>query len=247
MLLKTPQPYDPRVATPEKHDETVKPEKSGRFSLHNLSAAFARLTGTSEAKAPSADVAEGIDERQESPESAQCKILSPRMIVEGMLFVGNAEGRPLSSREMAAHIRDVSPREVETLIDELNELYSSTDTAYRIASEGKGFRFVLDAEFDAVRQRFHGRVREAKLTPKAIEVLSVVAYRQPINAEQVTQLRGGRSHKLLSQLVRRGLLRLERPKSSPRKPIYHTTDRFNTLFRIGSPQDLPSSEDLDDC
>jgi len=222
------------VSEPNKNDEPSGDGKPGRFSLQNLSAAFARLTGTSEAKAPSADGAEGLGERQESPESAQSNILSPRMIVEGMLFVGNADSRPLSSREMAAPIRDVSPREVETLIDELNEMYAATDTAYRIASEGKGYRFVLDAKFDAVRQRFHGRVREVKLTPTAIEVLSVVAYRQPINAEEVTQLRGGRSHKLLSQLVRRGLLRLERPESSPRKPIYHTTDRFNTLFRIGS-------------
>ncbi len=222
-------------------------EKSGRFSLHNLSAAFARLTGTSEAKPPADDVAEGFDELQGSPNSAPSNLLSPRMIVEGMLFVGNADGQPLSSREMAACIRDVSPREVETLIDELNDIYASTDTAYRITSDGKGFRFVLDAEFDDVRQRFNGRAREAKLTTKAIEVLSVVAYRQPIAAEEVDQLRGGRCHKVLSQLVRRGLLRLERPESSPRKPSYHTTDRFNTLFRIGSPQDLPSSNDLDDC
>ncbi len=235
------------MSNPPQNDETGGGEKPGRFSLHNLSAAFARLTGTSEAKSPTADVAEAFDELQASPESTGSEVLSPRMIVEGMLFVGNADGRPLSSREMAAHIRDVSPREVETLIDELNEMYATTNTAYRIACEGKGYHYVLDAKFDAVRQRFHGRVREAKLTPTAIEVLSVVAYRQPINAEEVGQLRGGRSHKLLSQLVRRGLLRLERPESSPRKPIYHTTDRFNTLFRISSPQDLPSSEDLDDC
>ena len=245
MPTKTPPTYYlPVSKSPQNNDEPSGGEKAGRFSLHNLSAAFARLTGTSEAKAPTDDVAEAAEELQASTSS---HLLSPRMIVEGMLFVGNADGRPLSSREMAACIRDVSPREVETLIDELNEIYASTDTAYRITSEGKGFRFVLDTEFDAVRQRFNGRVREAKLTPTAIEVLSVVAYRQPINAEDVTKLRGGQSYKLLNQLVRRGLLRLERPESSPRKPIYHTTDRFNTLFRIGSPQDLPSSEDLDDC
>jgi len=247
LLAETPETYYLRVSNAPNKDESGSNAKPGRFSLQNLSAAFARLTGTSEAKAPSADVAEGIDESHESPESASSKILSPRMIVEGMLFVGNADGRPLSSREMAAHIRDVSPLEVETLIDELNAMYAATDTAYRIVSEGKGYRFVLDAKFDAVRQRFHGRVREVKLTPKAIEVLSVVAYRQPINAEEVAHFRGGRSHKLLNQLVRRGLLRLERPESSPRKPIYLTTDRFNTLFHINSPQDLPSSKDLDDC
>ena len=106
---------------------------------------------------------------------------------------------------------------------------------------------VLAKEYDFIRQRFRGPVREVKLTSQVIEVLSVVAYRQPINAEGVSELRGDRSHSLLNQLVRRGLLRLERPENSPRKPNYRTTDRFNTLFRIHSPQDLPNSEDLDDC
>jgi len=147
---------------------------------------------------------------------------------------------------MAAHIRDVSPREVEALIDELNDLYAQTGTTYRIVSDREGYRLALSADFDQVRRRFLGRVREAKLTPAALEVLSVVAYRQPVDAENVTQLRGGRSHTLLNQLVRRGLLSLERVADAPRKPIYRTTNRFNTLFRIGSPADLPNSEDLDD-
>lgn len=169
------------------------------------------------------------------------------MIVEGMLFVGKPTGEPMTSREMAAHIRDVSPREVESLIDELNDSYAQTNSAYRIESVEQGFRFGLNPNLESTRQRFHGRQREAKLTPPAIEVLSVVAYRQPINAEEVTRLRGTRSHALLNQLVRRGLLQLDRPEKSPRKPVYLTTDRFNTLFRVGSPADLPSSEDLDDC
>ena len=219
--------------------------KGGRFSLNNLSAAFARLTGTA-ANTSADEVAETLEELEDSSSSGSSEVLTPRMIVEGMLFVGNSDGRPLTSREMAAHIRDVSPREVEELIDELNQQYQQSGSAYQIVGTDNGFQFVLGRQFDRLRQRFSGRVREAKLTPTAIEVLSVVAYRQPIDAEEVTKLRGNRSHALLSQLVRRGLLRLERPEQTPRKPVYHTTDRFNTLFRIGSPQDLPSSEDLDD-
>jgi segregation and condensation protein B len=112
-------------------------------------------------------------------------------------------------------------------------------------------------QHEAVRRRFGGRIREAKLTPQAIEVLSIIAYRQPVTAEEVSQLRGSRSHALLNQLVRRGLLCLERPvdlerhdggtnDNSRQQPTYYTTDRFNRLFGIDSPQDLPSSEDLDD-
>jgi segregation and condensation protein B len=237
--------YHRRVPEPPPNDEPVDPQQ-GRFSLHNLSAAFARLTNTSEPTSTTSEMAEALGELQDEATAVPSEVLSPRMIIEGMLFVGNSNERPLTSREMASHIRDVSPSEVEALIDELNQLYAQTNAAYRIARQDKGFHFVLAASFEGVRQRLRGQIRETKLTPSALEVLSVVAYRQPINAEDVTQLRNNRSHTILNQLVRRGLLRLDRPKNSARKPTYYTTDRFNTLFGIQSPEDLPSSEDLDD-
>lgn len=221
-------------------------EGAGKFSLHSLSAAFARLTGNSpEESEPAASEEDEGDVGSDSSHSG-AETLSPRMIVEGMLFVGKTDGQPLASREIATHIRDVSPREVETLIDELNESYQRDGTAYRIVSEGKGYRYDLDRQYEFIRQRFHGRTRQAKLSTAAIEVLSIVAYRQPIDTKQIDTLRGGRSATLLSQLVRRGLLRLVRPEATPRQPLYQTTERFNTLFGIGSPADLPSSEDLDD-
>ncbi len=220
--------------------------QTGRFSLHNLSAAFARLTGAATEESPPAEENESAGTLEFSSDPS-AEALSPKMIVEGMLFVGKEDGQPLTSREMAAHIRDVSPHEIESLIEQLNASYAESNAPYRIESVGKGYRFGLDSKFEPVRQRFFGRVREAKLTPQAIEVLSVVAYRQPIDAETVTRLRGGRSHALIANLVRRGLLQLSRPEHAPRKPLYSTTERFNALFQISSPQDLPNSEDLDDC
>jgi len=224
-----------------------------RFSLHRLSAAFARLTGTSESKPVAAEDANSLSNSSsdrltgsETEASPIGKAVSPRMIVEGMLFVGDSEGRPLTNRQLAANIRDVSPREVDELIVELNQCYRDSRTAYEVVSEGAGYRMQIRPELDSIRHRFSGKVREARLTPTAIEVLSVVAYRQPISADEVSKLRGSKSSGILSLLVRRGLLNLERNADSPRKPTYHTTERFNELFKVASANDLPKSEDLDD-
>ena len=219
-------------------------EDKGRYSLHGLSAAFARLTGSGSTEQPSSEIADALEEMQDPP--ALGEVLSPRMIVEGMLFVGNSEGVPLTNREMAASMRNVSPTEVDNLVVELNETYEQVGAPYEIVSAGAGYQMQIREQHDAVRQRFYGRVREAKLTPPAIEVLSIVAYRQPVTSEEVTRLRGSRSRWILNQLVRRGLLSIERPNGSPQKPTYLTTLRFNHLFRIDSPRDLPSSADLDD-
>ena len=240
--------------TDQAHSESTADAEAagGRFSLHRLSAAFARLTGNGPPNTSPPDLVESLGEIEDrSKDAALDEVISPRMIVEGMLFVGTAEGRPLTNREMAAHVRDVSPKEVDSLVQELNDQYNEAGTPYLVVSAGAGYQMQIRPQYEAIRRRFGGRVREAKLTPQAIEVLSIVAYKQPVSAEQVGLLRGSRSHALLNQLVRRGLLCLERgddgTKSGTRQqPTYYTTERFNRLFGIDSPQDLPNSEDLDD-
>lgn len=228
-------------------------DASSRFSLQRLSAAFARLTASdstepSDPEVVNRELADSLDEVQQSQSVGACEkqVLSPRMIVEGMLFVGQEDGRPLSNRSMAAHIRDVSPQEVDSLIEELNAVYAETGCCYRIVSEGAGYRMQLRAEHEALRQRLSGNTRQIRLSPHAIEVLSIVAYRQPVSAEDVAKVRGTRSTVLLNQLIRRGLLQLDRPKQAALRPVYRTTDRFNRLLNINSPAELPQSEDLDD-
>ena len=161
----------------------------GRFSLNRLSAAFARLTAGGDDATSTENIAQNFREVDDLSACEDNGVVSPRMILEGMLFVGTSSGRPLTNREMAAHIRDVSPKEVDALIGELNEQYATAGTPYQIVSEGAGYKVQLRPEYEATQRRFRGRVREAKLTPQAIEVLSIVAYRQPITAEQVGKLR----------------------------------------------------------
>jgi segregation and condensation protein B len=104
---------------------------------------------------------------------------------------------------------------------------------------------VLRPEFAAVRERFYGKIREARLSQSAIDVLSLVAYHQPITRSRVDEIRGKPSGGVLSQLVRRQLLRIERTESKPRVTHFFTTDRFLELFALDDLEDLPRTQDLD--
>jgi len=219
-----------------------------RFSLEGLSSAFARLMGapaTSSAKTAVAKPQIAL-EPDEAPEEDDSLPVTPRMIVEGMLFVGNAEGKPLAAAKIASHIRNVSPDEVDQIVGELNASYRQDETAYEIVGDSAGYRLQLRSDLGILRDQFRGQQRAAKLTPAAIEVLSIVAYRQGVSSEELNKLRGSQSHAILAQLVRRHLVRVERSKEGPRVARYHTTSRFNQLFGVSSPADLPRSEDLDD-
>ena len=171
--------------------------------------------------------------------------LSPQTILEAMLFVGNRESEPLAAARAAELMRGVSPGEIPALVDELNRRYASNGCPYRIVSRGAGFRISLQEAFHPIRNKFYGRVREARLSQAALDVLAIVAYRQPVVAEDVNRLRGIPSGHLLAQLVRRQLLGIARPPGKRRPVSYHTTDRFLDLFGLESLDDLPQSEELE--
>jgi len=231
------------------------------LSLEQLTAAFARMLGRDEGALevdqPSPEApdivmpeeddaaAEPADYDSDRPPPRDPVPISPRAIFEALLFVGHPRNLPLTSDEAASLMRGVSAGEVDLLVEALNRDYGRWRCPYRIVREQGGWRLELRDEYKALRDRFHGKVREARLSQAAVDVLAIVAYNQPVTRDEVTGLRGTPSGPVLAQLVRRLLLRLERPEAKPRTPRYYTTERFLRLFGLGSLEDLPQSQDLD--
>ena len=166
-------------------------------------------------------------------------------IVEAILFVGHEENRPIAAAELAEVIADADEGAIRAAVAELDALYQQQESALAIVEEAGGYRLVLRPDYHSVRDRFYGRVRHVKLSRQAMEVLAVVAYRQPVTADDVGELRGSDSRRIMRQLVRRQLLRVERPTDAPRRLEYRTTERFLQLFRLGGLDDLPQDEDLE--
>lgn len=232
-------------------DEELDDADDNGLSLDELGKAYAQLMGAGEDPyvPPAAGQAGGGEpsappwsDDSPPPADAACD-LSPRSILEAMLFVGHPQNLPLSARQVAALMRGVSPREIDELVVELNGLYDELGTPYRIESEGAGYLLRLRSEYHGVRDRFHGKVRAAKLSQPAIDALAIVAYRPGLTRDEVDAIRGAPTGALLNQLVRRRLVRIERPDTKPRRPRYHTTDRFLELFGLESLADLPQSDE----
>ncbi len=231
------------------------PSDDQGVSLEELAQAYADLLDRGDdpyAAVPDTETPSGIaaaveevaDEEEQPPEDEQaiCDV-SPRSILEAMLFVGHPENKPLTSEKIASYMRGVRSQEIDELIAELNETYEQEGCPYSIESVAAGYRMALRDEFGSLRDKFYGRVKAAKLSQAAIDVLAIVAYKQPMVRDDVDELRGRPSGGILTQLVRRGLLRMERPDEKPRTPRYSTTDRFLELFGLENIQDLPQSPD----
>jgi segregation and condensation protein B len=165
-----------------------------------------------------------------------------RRIVEAMLFLG---GEPLQAEKACSVVRGLTADELTRTIDELNAAYRSQGRPYRIRPWRNGYELALRPRFLHVMEKLQGVTREARLAPSAIEVLSLVAYRQPITKQDVDSLRGAESGAILRQLVRRGLLAVVHEESETASPTkYRTTQRFLELFQLRGPEDLPLMGDL---
>jgi segregation and condensation protein B len=191
------------------------------------------------------------DERQSSSGSlltsqqdAPCEI-NPRSVVESMLFVGRPDNGSISSREIAAAMRGVSPAEIDSAVAELNAIYQNDQAPYWIQQSGGGYQLVLRPEFDRVRDKFYGRIKEVRLSPSALEVLSILAYNQPATIDQLNELRGSACGAALATLIRRKLVRVDRSGAAGQLPQYSTTERFLALFGVQSLDELPRSEELE--
>ncbi|MFT7641433.1 MAG: segregation and condensation protein B [Pirellulaceae bacterium] len=224
------------------------------LSLEALSDAYAALLD--QGNDPYEEVEEPADAQQTAPvvvdipdldatdDDAQCEI-SPRSILEAMLFVGHPGNEPITSAQVAALMRGVRVREVQEMCNELNEIYRAEGSPFEIKSVDAGFSMALRPEFASLSNKFYGRIKDAKLSQQAIEVLSIVAYNQPITKNGVEKMRGKPSGGLLRQLVRRELLRIDRPDSSPKNAQYLTSDRFLRIFHLDAIEDLPQSHELE--
>ncbi len=236
------------------------------LSLEELSQAYAELIDDgADPYARNSEEEKPVDQpwEMDSFDADEACDISPSSILEAMLFVGHPENVPLTSREVAALMRGVRPTEIDTMVQELNQAYREDRCPFEIRSVGAGYRMELRPEFSALRDRFYGRIKAAKLSQNVVDVLAIVSYKQPISKNELEAIRGKPSSGILSQLVRRQLLQLVREnepdeelgdegdskaKKRRRKKTaahYYTTSRFLQVFGLSSLDDLPRSDEID--
>jgi segregation and condensation protein B len=188
------------------------------------------LQQTPETPAPTAPVPQPTPPVAETPPS-------PEQLIEAMLFVG---GYPLAPETACSAIRGLTPDRFQTALDVLNRQYRQQHRPYTIQPREDGFVLSVLPALRGLREKLYGGPREARLEQPAKDVLSVIAYRQPVEKEEVDAIRGTDSGSILRYLVRLGLVAVQhRAEAGGRAVRYGTTSRFLQVFGLGSLDDLP--------
>jgi chromosome segregation and condensation protein ScpB len=159
---------------------------------------------------------------------------TPIQILEALLFVG---GPALTAEHAAEAIRGLSPDQFRECIDTLNRVYRSQNRPYSVVHGSAGYVLRVGKKYAAVRERLYGGPREARLNQPALDVLSLVAYRQPVGKAEIDGARGADSGGVLRQLTRLGLVATETAETD--EVLYRTAARFLEVFRLRDLEDLP--------
>ncbi len=176
-----------------------------------------------------------------TPMESQAPTVSSRQVLEALLFVG---GKTLPSRQLADVLSgSTSSEDVLRLIDDLNGIYDSENRPYRIELVEGGYQMQLRSEFEKVRHRVYGvGPREVKLGQEVLEILSFIAYSQPVTEAELEGLGREGTSSIVRQLLRRELIQLKRGDQT--EVCYETTPRFLEVFGLRSMHDLPLPSDI---
>ncbi len=162
--------------------------------------------------------------------------------------VESASLDPEAEAKRAARQRDREVKAVlRQLIDELIAFYASDDRGVEIREIAGGYRMATKPEcHDAVRMFIKSLKPAMKLSLPALETLAVIAYKQPVTAPEVNEIRGVDSSGVFGSLLARKLITTAGRKQVIGRPIlYKTTKEFLMRFGLKDVAELPSMDEFE--
>lgn len=164
-----------------------------------------------------------------------------RAIVEALIY---ASPEPITIKMLCKLLSDEPQEDVVAAVDALRADYDQRPGLQCVEVAG-GFQIVTRPELhEWVRRLFHERSTQ-KLSVQALETLAVIAYKQPITALEISEVRGVNTSGVLSTLLERHLIKIVGRKNIVGRPfLYATTKEFLIRFGLRDLGDLPKIGDM---
>ncbi len=162
--------------------------------------------------------------------------------IESLIFMSE---KPISIKKIKASIDEYLPlRIIHEAIESLQFKYESDEHGINIMEVAQGYQFRTKTQYSKVIRALH-KVPQITLSPLAIEVLAIVAFKQPISKVEIDDMRGVDSGHLLRGLIDKSILKIVgKSDELGKSATYGTTDGFLELFNLKELEDLPTMSDL---
>ena len=162
-------------------------------------------------------------------------------IIEALVF---ASPEPVTVKTLVKLLDGETKEDILAAIETLKQQYARPGGLQLVEVAG-GYEIVTRPELhEWVRRMFHERTTQ-KLSVAALETLAVIAYKQPVTAPEVADIRGVNTTGVLGTLIERKLVKIVGRKQVVGRPfLYGTTREFLERFGLNDLSDLPKVEDM---
>jgi segregation and condensation protein B len=162
--------------------------------------------------------------------------------IEGLLFA--ADG-PLTLEQMRECMPEAGPEEIASALSELQAFYDESERAFQLIALPGGWQLLTRASVAPWVEKLLAGRRRQRLSRAGLEVLAIVAYRQPITRGEIEGVRGVDCGAVLHTLLDRKMIAIRgRARSVGHPLLYATTDRFLEHFGIAGVGELPKMEEF---
>jgi segregation and condensation protein B len=177
----------------------------------------------------------------EEPATTVTASAEVKAVVEALIF---ASPEPMTPKMLVKLLAEEPKEDVLAAVEALKADYENRPGLQMVEVAG-GYQIVTRPDLhEWVRRLFHER-SSAKLTVQGLETLAVIAYKQPITALEITEIRGVNTSGVLSTLLERHLIKIVGRKNVVGRPfLYATTKEFLIRFGLKDLHDLPKIEDM---
>ena len=172
-------------------------------------------------------------------------------IIEALIF---SSDDPLPTSDIIKAIKEIdgsdteiTPKDVESSVNYLNERYEDDEKAFIIKRIANGFAFSTKQEYAKYVGFLSSSRTKRRLSQAALETLAIIAYKQPITKPEIENLRGVNSDYMMNTLLEKTLITIKgRAESIGRPLLYVTTDEFLKYFGLHKITDLPKPREVDE-
>jgi segregation and condensation protein B len=167
-----------------------------------------------------------------------------RAAIEAILFVSN---EPVNLDDLVDAFSDEGRDAVIAQLEEIKRNLDANVGGFMLEQTAGGWRLATRAEHDPVLKKYFAKKGESRLSLAALETLAIIAYRQPVTAPEVSEIRGVNSNAVIRTLLERRMIRVAGRKNVVGSPfLYRTTRDFLVHFGLNDIRDLPALEEFGD-
>ena len=160
-------------------------------------------------------------------------------IIESLFFVSTV---PLIQKDLIKVFGKDNAPDLEKEVSNLNSLYENN--SFYIKSIGEGFMMVSKKDFEPYISKLIP-TKKLMLSNAALEVLAIIAYKQPISRIQIETIRGVDCNGVIKNLLSKNLIKIQgRDDSIGKALLYKTTDDYLKHFGISNLSEMPTSDEV---